>query len=643
MSELRRWAGRAHDRAVRPLRTWSLTWRLVAVTVVLLIGALLLTGTTSQALLRTSLMERTDEGLRAAAINASDTSRSDLYEDGHVYVPRMPSSYAIAFMDTSGQIISRTPAIDERRAFPDIPPIPIRASLPLQTTSFEVSSEGGKEPRWQVLVGPLRDGTGTYAVATSLRGVQATMVSIRALTLATGLIVVAVCALVGWLGIKRAFRPLREMEDTAAAIAGGDLTRRVPEHTANDEAASLSRSLNAMLTHIERSFAAREASEERMRRFVTDASHELRTPLATVRGYAELYRQGAVQTPEAISGAMRRIEDEATRMSGLVDDLLTLARLDNHRPLVCGEVDLTVLAADAVDDAAAREPDRPVRLHGLGQEPLAPTPLVGDESRLRQVVTNLVANAVQHTPASTPIEVAVGRVAPGYDTPGEHALDAPVESGARLSGRRRMLPPPRAIAWSRGTLPTTVPSVPPALSSAPGAQPAPGRVRVEVIDHGPGIGGDDVERVFQRFYRGDPSRGRTSGGTGLGLAIVMAIVASHGGRVGIRPTSGGGATFVVELPTAPPGWKPTGAPAGTDASTPPNTEPSAFPNTARSGLHRGVIDTGSGRPLAQKAGTSGSGAPHTGTPHTGTPDTGGDEGRPAAQHPLTAATLEDHP
>ncbi|MEP7160624.1 MAG: HAMP domain-containing sensor histidine kinase, partial [Dermatophilaceae bacterium] len=599
MSELRRWAGRAHDRAVHPLRSWSLTWRLVAVTVVLLIGALVLTGTASQALLRTSLMERTDEGLQAAAINASATSRRDLYADGHVYAPRMPSSYAIAFMDSSGQIVSRAPAIDEPRAFPDIPPIPIIASLPLKTTPFEVSSEGGNEPRWQVLVGPLSDGTGTYAVATSLRGVQATMVSIRVLTLTIGLIVATVCALVGWLGIKRAFRPLREMEDTAAAIAGGDLTRRVPEHAANDEAASLSRSLNTMLAHIERSFAAREASEERMRRFVTDASHELRTPLATVRGYAELYRQGAVQTPEATTGAMRRIEDEATRMSGLVDDLLTLARLDNHRPLGFGEVDLTVLAADAVDDATARQPDRRFRLVGLGEGPLAPTPLVGDESRLRQVVTNLMANAVQHTPATTPIDVAVGRVAPGYDTPGPRAADAPAESGAKFSGRKRIPPPPRAIAWSRGTSQTPALPVPSALSSASGSRPAPGLVRVEVIDHGPGIAGDDVERVFQRFYRGDPSRGRTSGGTGLGLAIVIAIVASHGGRVGIRPTSGGGATFVVELPTAPPGWKPAGGPAGIDRSTSPDTELSEFPDTSRSGLRRGAIDTGSGRPRTQ--------------------------------------------
>jgi two-component system OmpR family sensor kinase len=304
-----------------------------------------------------------------------------------------------------------------------------------------------------------------------------------------GVVVIAICAILGWYGVRRAFRPLTQIEDTAAAIAAGDLTRRIPEPTAQDEVTSLSRSLNAMLAQIEQSFAVREASEERMRQFVADASHELRTPLAAVRGYAELFRQGAVSQPHEVAGAMRRIEDEAIRMGGLVEDLLLLTRLDSQRPLQRGPVDLTVLAADAVQDARALDPARRVRLVGLSGD-VEPTTIQGDEGRLRQVVTNLVGNAVNHTPEGTPIEIAVG-----YDEDG-HA-------------------------------------------------------KLEVRDHGLGVDSVKARRVFERFYRADPSRGRANGGgNGLGLVIVAAIVGAHGGRVGVAATPGGGATFIVDLPTA---------------------------------------------------------------------------------------------
>jgi two-component system, OmpR family, sensor kinase len=307
--------------------------------------------------------------------------------------------------------------------------------------------------------------------------------------------VIGTLALIGsivlaWFAVRRAFRPLTRIEDTASAIANGDLTQRIPVRQADDEVTSLARSLNVMLARIESSFAVREASEERMRQFVADASHELRTPLATVRGYAELYRQGAVRDSAAVGSAMERIEAESTRMSGLVEDLLTLARIDDAPVVETTQVDLTVLAADAVADARVRVPERRISLLGL-DGPVAPTPVRGTESQLRQVVTNLVANALLHTPEGTPVEVAVG----------------PDDFGVAL----------------------------------------------EVRDHGPGVPQEVATKVFERFYRADPSRGRAGGGgSGLGLAIVAAIVSQHHGRVGVAPTPGGGATFVVRLPQGTP-------------------------------------------------------------------------------------------
>jgi two-component system OmpR family sensor kinase len=209
-----------------------------------------------------------------------------------------------------------------------------------------------------------------------------------------------------------------------------------------------------------------------------------------VRGYAELYRQGAVRKPEEIASAFGRIESEASRMSGLVEDLLVLARLEGERPVVFDDVDLAVLGGDATQDARVLAPDRHIRLIGL-DGPLGPVHVLGDEQRLRQVVTNLVSNALHHTPPGTPIEIAVGNRANGCAV-------------------------------------------------------------LQVRDHGEGIDPAQARRVFERFYRSDPARSRrgtgATGGTGLGLAIVAAIVSAHHGSVGVSATPGGGATFTLELP-----------------------------------------------------------------------------------------------
>jgi two-component system, OmpR family, sensor kinase len=470
--------------ARRPLEVLPLRVRLVALLVTLLLVALTLTSIATSALMRRQLLDSTDRDLRAAAVPTAAQVLSQLYNH---HDEGIPTNYAVQVMPTDGRRPVEVNPTGERLR-PNIPNLALNDPRVVAGTLFTVDSTDGSM-RWRVVPGALGDGSATFAVAVPLRGLDTTVQRMVSFAILIGLALIASCALLGWYGVRRAFRPLTQIEDTAAAIAAGDLTRRIPEPAAQDEVASLSRSLNAMLAQIEQSFAVRQASEERMRQFVADASHELRTPLAAVRGYAELYRQGAVTRPEDVTVTMRRIEDESIRMGGLVNDLLILTRLDRQRPLERGPVDLTVLAADAVQDARALDPTRQVRLVGLSGD-LRPTTIEGDEAKLRQVVTNLVGNAVNHTPTGTGIEIAVGS-----DTPG--------------------------------------------------------RARLEVRDHGGGVDPVKARKVFERFYRADPSRVRgKGGGNGLGLAIVAAIVSAHDGQVGVAATPGGGATFVVDLPTA---------------------------------------------------------------------------------------------
>jgi Signal transduction histidine kinase len=249
-------------------------------------------------MMRRQLMDSTDRDLRAATVpTASQVLTQLLGHRGDVF----PTNYAVRFMPTDGSTPIEVNATGER-LHPNIPTLPLNDPRVQNGTLFTVRSTNG-EMRWRVMPGQLRDGSATFAVAVPLRGVDTTVQRMLNFAILIGLAVIASCAIVGWYGVRRAFRPLTQIEDTAAGIAAGDLTRRIPEGTANDEVASLSRSLNAMLTQIEQSFAVREASEERMSQFVADASHELRTPLAAVRGYAELFRQGAVSKPEDVAGA----------------------------------------------------------------------------------------------------------------------------------------------------------------------------------------------------------------------------------------------------------------------------------------------------------------------------------------------------
>jgi two-component system OmpR family sensor kinase len=325
-------------------------------------------------------------------------------------------------------------------------------------------------------------GGGIFAVVAV--PLAATNQSLHRLLLVEGIVIGGVLLLLGifaWVVVRVGLLPLDRMGHTAAAIAGGDLSHRVPTTDPRTEVGRLGIALNRMLDRLEQAFAAREASQERLRRFIADASHELRTPLASIRGYAELFRMGATREPRDVEKSMRRIEEEAARMGVLVEDLLTLARLDEVREAEHTHVDVARLARDAVDDARATAPEREI---GLSVEPADVT---GDADQLRQVLANLLRNALVHTPAGTPIEVSVGR--------------------------------------------------------------RDGEVRLQVRDHGPGLPTDDADALFERFWRAEGGRERGRDGAGLGLAIVAGIVDAHGGSVGAGNAPDGGAVFTVRLPS----------------------------------------------------------------------------------------------
>ncbi|GAA4719168.1 HAMP domain-containing sensor histidine kinase [Isoptericola chiayiensis] len=466
--------------------------RLVTIIVLLLGAGLVAAGISTRTVVSNYLIDEVDTQLQQSAQSVAQLTVRNPGNTG----PRIPSEYAVVLHECNGVDSDGLgwPQNLAKFGTPQIPDESVDTVVERGLDPFTVDSGGGTDPsQWRVVSIPC--GTdpanieGAAYVALPLAGVEQTSDYLGNALLWIGLgIVVLGGGLAFWL-VQHSLRPLRQIETTAAAIAEGDLSRRVPDQPPTTEVGSLSHSLNAMLTQIEAAFAAQEASEQRMRRFVSDASHELRTPLATVKGYGELYRMGALDTADKVEDTMVRIEDSARRMGTLVNDLLVLARLDEGRPMRHEPVDLAELAQDTAQDLHALDPTRDVAVTGLrpGEAPPSSLVVTGDHDRLRQVLTNLVGNVARHTPAGTPAELALGPSADG------------------------------------------------------------GAV-VEVRDHGPGVSAEQGERIFERFYRADSSRNRESGGSGLGLAIVAAILGAHGGRATVTETSGGGMTVRVQLP-----------------------------------------------------------------------------------------------
>jgi len=554
-----------HESLVEWWSSISLRTKITGVTVLLLTFGLLVTGLGTMTVMRNFLYAEVDNQVVDAAHQLVGSM-----SDGGLDTSTAPTDYVIGVVDADGDLAAANTNWLQADSRPDVSGIDLDFTDTQSGDPFTLrNAERTEEWRAVSIHGP--DGR-SYVIGLPLDSTNKAIARMFTLFLLFGIVVVILGAVLTRLLVTSAFGPLRQVEKTAAEIADGDFSQRLAGATPNTEVGRLNRSLNTMLARIDRAFSDRARTIEQMRRFVGDASHELRTPLVSLRGYAELYRMGALQSPEEVAQAMDRIEREAIRMGGLVQDLLELARLDETKPLQLAPVALLPLAKDAALDAMAFSPGRVVSVvtdqegtsrpddaavdaaaadeeetdtgepisdeeiaavsralrGGRGsrsatvtgpiafsraqlarlrrrraatglpvvvveEEPAAgrhaPHAMVlGEENKLRQVLTNLIGNAVRFTPVSTPIEIAVRT-----DADADMAL-------------------------------------------------------VEIIDHGEGIPPQVREKIFQRFWRADSSRTRDTGGSGLGLAIVSAIVAAHRGTVEVDETPGGGATFRVRLP-----------------------------------------------------------------------------------------------
>ncbi|MBX3094193.1 MAG: HAMP domain-containing histidine kinase [Cryobacterium sp.] len=530
----------------------SLRTKITGVTVLLVTLGLLVAGVGTLTVLRNYLMSEVDrkvvthaEELKVIPIGIADTCER-----------MIAASYFIAMLGADGGTICANRSSSQPQ--PDVSALSLDSVVALAGMPTNLWDES-RTQQWRVVATPFTDpithASATLAVGISLADTNGIIAQYSAIFFGFGLSVVILGAALTRLLVTSTFAPLREVEATAAAIADGDFSQRLPGATPNTEVGRLNRSLNTMLNRIDRAFADRARTIEQMRRFVGDASHELRTPLVSVRGYAELYRMGALNTPEEVGQAMERIEKEAVRMGELVEDLLSLARLDEAKPLQLAPVDLVPVARDAALDAMAYDPDRvvtvitpePIMVSAPADEetvpvgtvpskagaskkgvstatgPIAfagatiarlrsrrrthapaaataeqahvvidqPAIVLAEENKIRQVITNLLGNAMRFTPPGSPLELVV-----------------------QVDGARRV-------------------------------------ATLDVVDHGEGVPPQIRDKIFQRFWRADTSRTRETGGSGLGLAIVSGLIAAHKGTVEVIETPGGGATFRIALPLLP--------------------------------------------------------------------------------------------
>ncbi|WP_353987414.1 sensor histidine kinase [Ruicaihuangia caeni] len=537
-----------HARLTRWWSGISLRTKVTGVTVLLVTFGLLVAGTGTISVLRAYLVDEVDKKLTSSSTQFQTRVTFELSASGALRCETtsgITESYYTAIVTPDGKLLCDNR--DAAAQTPDVSGLTLGGVTAASGAPFTLGSTDGSG-QWRVVStivpAQLTADYVIFVVGMNLRETNGIISQFGAIFFFFGINVVVLAAALTRLLVTTTFAPLRQVEATAARFADGDFDQRISGATPpNTEVGRLNRSLNAMLSRIDSAFKDRARTIEQMRRFIGDASHELRTPLVSVRGYAELYRMGALRSPEDVAQAMERIEKEAVRMGELVEDLLALARLDEAKPLQLAPVDLVPIANDAALDTAAYAPDRAVTVvveppaprqpAAAGQPGVpAPAPATGaigragatlaklrrrprpappaavgaviatpdpgdvpavvwaEENKIRQVVTNLIGNAIRFTPEGSPIEIAV-----------------------RVDEQR-------------------------------------GMAMLAVVDHGEGIPPQIREKIFQRFWRADTSRARETGGTGLGLAIVAAIVKNHGGTVDVVDTPGGGATIQVWLPLA---------------------------------------------------------------------------------------------
>ena len=458
----------------------------MAIAAILVALTSLVTGFLGTALLRSYLYDRADTQLRDfGAVASRVLERSHLPVRQSAQQQTLPTQFLVEVVSADGQVQRAGTSLQDADA-----PRLSAAQLRDEGSPFTAPAAGTPTHSWRVLVEPLSGGRHVI-IAFSLDNLNSTVTRLEIADALAGAIAIAVLAGIGLPLVRASLAPLSRIEATAAAIAGGDLSRRIDHPSSGTEVGRLADALDTMLGRIEAAYRAREEgearalrSEDRMRQFVADASHELRTPLTSVRGLAEFgLQQGNAASPDELLRLMTLIHHEASRMGRLVEDLLMLARLDTDRPLDRRYVDLASIAAQAVQAARIVHPGRRIAL--LADDPVI---VCADEERLRQVIDNLVGNAMQHTPQRSRVTVSVTSTA----TIGE----------------------------------------------------------ITVTDNGPGMTAEQAACVFERFYRTDDARTRARGGTGLGLSIAASLAAAHGGDITVDTQPGQGAAFRVRLPLA---------------------------------------------------------------------------------------------
>jgi two-component system OmpR family sensor kinase len=482
-----------------PIATWSLRRRITFGILILTATGYVISGVIAQQALKGYLLHQVDSQLvalsggtlpRVAAFGIAD---SDDFEENRderrknrpliVATPlqRIPTSTSITLLDSNGTVLAELGG--------DLNSSPIAnylGGLSMQDVADlngEAFTVKGTRDDFRAIAVVLPNGAGSVVAAQSLGDLNRTVDRLGLLFLLIGLLLLTLITVATRLVIRIGMRPLKDVEATAGEIAGGNLSVRMPDANPDTEVGRLVTALNSMLSRIEGSFAARVESEDRLRRFVADASHELRTPITAIRGFSELYRQGAVQGEQPTKDLVARIEGESVRMSTLVEDLLLLARLDEERQMEMKPINLVDIVDAAVSSARVSNPHHKIELEKPSHEIF----ILGDAPRVHQVIANLLANAGVHTPMGSQVALTISQEALG--------------------------------------------------------------VAVAVSDNGPGLSPEAQNKIFQRFYRADPSRARVDGeGSGLGLSIVDAVMRAHGGSVSVQSEPGNGAKFTLFFP-----------------------------------------------------------------------------------------------